>query len=111
MGNAFLEFLGDNPNTRLLEVLITGREFDYSLTDLAKNAGIGWSTLHRVFPRFETQQIMVQTREIGRAKLFKLNQQNEEVQKLVEIYDNLLVKQLELQKSTVAIKIYRKKRS
>ncbi|MDD5163848.1 MAG: hypothetical protein PHD95_06630 [Candidatus ainarchaeum sp.] len=105
MGNAFLDFLGDNPNARLLEFLITGRELDYSLTDLAQNAGIGWSTLHRIFPAFEKQGIVVKTREIGRAKLYKLNQKNEEAKKLVEIYDGLLQKQLLLAEEKAAIKI------
>lgn len=95
MTNAFLEFLGDNPNTRLLLFLITGREFDYSLTDIAENAGISWTTLHRIFPGLEKQEIVVKTREIGRAKLYKLNQQNQEVKKLVVLYDSLLKKQLE----------------
>ncbi|MBI4044805.1 MAG: hypothetical protein HY392_03790 [Candidatus Diapherotrites archaeon] len=95
MANLLLDFLGDNPNTRLLEFLITGREFDYSLTDMAKNAGIGWSTLHRILPRLLKQEIIIETREIGRAKLFKLNQKNEEVKKLTELYDSLLTKQLE----------------
>jgi len=105
MVNAFLEFLGDNPNTRLLEFLITGREFDYSLTDLAENAGIGWSTLHRILPRLEKQGIVVKTREIGRAKLFKLNQRNKEAKKLIEIYDGIIKKQLELAEEKEAIKI------
>ena len=95
MANAFLDFLGDNPNARILEFLITGREFDYSLTDIAKNSGVGWGTLHRIFPRFEKQQIVVKTREIGRAKLFKLNEKNVEVKMLVSLYDSLLLKQLE----------------
>ena len=104
MGNAFLEFLGENPNTRLLEFLITGREFDYSLTDLAENAGIGWTTLHRILPKLEKQQIVVKTREIGRAKLYKLNQQNKEVKKLIEIYDGVAKKQLEQIEKKQAIK-------
>ena len=107
MASLFLEFLGENPNTRLLEFLITGREFDYSLSDLAENAGIGWSTLHRIFPRLERQKIVLKTREIGRAKLFKLNRGNEEVKKLVALYDSLLKKQLEQleEKQTQAIKV------
>ncbi len=104
MENAFLEFLGNNPNTKLLEFLITGREFDYSLTDLAENAGIGWSTLHRILPRLEKQGIVVKTREIGRAKLYKLNQQNEEVKKLISIYDGIIKKRLEQLEEKEAIK-------
>jgi len=94
MESAFLNFFGDNPNSRLLEFLITGRDFDYSLTDLAENAGIGWTTLHRIFPLFEKQGIILQTRTIGRAKLFKLNLQNDEVKKLINLFDGLLAKQL-----------------
>ncbi|MFH1587997.1 MAG: hypothetical protein ABIA76_01505 [Candidatus Diapherotrites archaeon] len=93
--NLFLDFFGDNSNSRLLEFLISGRDFDYSLTDMAGNAGISWSTLHRIFPSFEKQKIVIKTREIGRAKLFKLNQENEEVKLLLSLYDSLLNKQLE----------------
>ncbi len=89
-------------NTRLLEFLITGREFDYSLTDMAENAGIGWSTLHRILPGLEKQKIVIKTREIGRAKLYKLNQQNQEVKGLIKIYDGIIKKQLEkIEKKTV----------
>jgi len=95
MDSAFLEFLGENPHTKLLEFLITGREFDYTLTDLAENAGIGWTTLHRIFPIFEKNLIVIKTREVGRAKLYKLNQKNTEVKKLILLYDSILKTQLE----------------
>ncbi|MFH1696141.1 MAG: hypothetical protein ABH850_07010 [Candidatus Micrarchaeota archaeon] len=105
MGNAFLEFLGDNPHTRLLEFLITGREFDYTLTDLAENAGISWTNLHRIFPVFEKRKIVVKTREVGRAKLYKLNQQNNEVRKLILLYDSIIKSQLERLEEKQAQKI------
>ena len=95
MASLFLEFLGDNPRTRLLDFLITGRELDYSLTDLSENAGVSWTTLHRVFPNFEKQKIVVKTREIGRAKLYKLNMENDGVKILIKLYDKLLKLQLE----------------
>ena len=95
MKSTFLDFIGDTPSTRLWDFLITGREFDYTLTDLAENAGISWSTLHRIMPNFEKNKVVVQTREIGRAKFYKLNQANEEVKKLIVLYDSLLEKHLE----------------
>ncbi len=108
MVNAFLEFLGDNPHTRLLEFLITGREFDFTLTDLAENAGISWTTLHRIFPVFEKREIVIKTREIGRAKLYKLNQKNNEVKKLILLYDSILKSQLERleEKQTIKVKAH-----
>lgn len=105
MENAFLEFLGNNPHTRLLEFLITGREFDYTLTDLAENSGISWSTLHRLFPVFEKRKIVIKTREVGRAKLYKLNQKNDEVRKLILLYDSIIKSQLERMEKKQAQKI------
>ena len=45
----FREALGDTPVIRVIEFLIEGRELDYSLTDIAENSNIGWTTLHRIW--------------------------------------------------------------
>lgn len=90
----FVNFMGDTPAIRLVDFLITGREFDYTLTDLATKAGMSWSTLHRVFPRFIKNSIVVETREVGRAKLYQLNQSNPVVKKLVDVYDTLLMQEI-----------------
>ena len=86
----FREFIGDNPTTRLLEFLIEGRSFDYTLTELAEKSEISWKTLHRIFPRFIKMKIVKQTRTVGRAKLFTLNTENPRVEKLIELFDILL---------------------
>ena len=94
--NVFLEFVGDSPVNRLLDFLMTGRDFDYTLTDFAKKSGISWSTLHRIFPRFVKNKIVLQTRVIGRAKLYKLNTKNIVVQKFIALHDTILLQQLVL---------------
>ena len=86
----FREFIGDNPTTRLLEFLIEGRFFDYTLTELAEKSGISWKTLHRIFPNFIKAGIVKKTREVGRAKLYTLNTKNPRVEKLIELFDKLL---------------------
>jgi hypothetical protein len=50
------------------------------------------------------QEIVVKTREIGRAKLYKLNQKNEELQKLVSIYTGLILKQIKQIEERSAVK-------
>ena len=85
----FLDFIGDSPTTRLIEYLIIGKDFDYTLTDLM-NAGVSWSTLNRIFPNFLKNKIVVQTRIIGKIKLYKLNVQNPLVKKLVELFDSII---------------------
>ena len=86
----FREALGDSPVIRVLDFLIEGRGLDYSLTDIAENANIGWTTLHRIWDKLVQFNMIVPTREIGRAKLFKLNDRNPAVEKLIKLYDTLL---------------------
>ena len=86
----FREALGDSSVIRVLDFLIEGRGLDYSLSDIAENSNIGWTTLHRIWDKLVQLNIVVPTREIGRAKLFKLNEKNPAVKKLINLYDTLL---------------------
>jgi len=90
----FIKFIGDTPYVRILDFLITGREFDYTLTDMANKAGISWTTLNRVFPEFIKNRIVKETRAIGRARLYKLNLENEIVKRMVNLYDLIILNRL-----------------
>lgn len=87
--------LGDSPVIRVLEFLIEGRGLDYSLTDIAENSQIGWTTLHRIWDNLEKTKVVVPTRVIGKAKLYKLNLDNPAVQQLVKMFDTLIYLQTE----------------
>ena len=82
----FREALGDSPVIRVLDFLIEGRGLDYSLSDIAENSNIGWTTLHRIWNKLEKFEMVIFTREIGRAKLHKLNIQDPTVQKMVKLH-------------------------
>ena len=89
------ETLGDTPVIRVLDFLIEGRGLDYSLSDIAENSSIGWTTLHRIWDKMLKLEIVKPTREIGRAKLFKLNEENPSVKELIRLYDTLLYQHTE----------------
>ena len=89
----FLDVVGDSPRMRLLQYLIEGRDFDYTLTDLT-NAGVSWGTLHTEFPKLLNYELVVKVREVGRAKLYKINKLNPIAKKLIEFYDFLMQKEL-----------------
>lgn len=89
----FLEHIGDNPRMRILQYLIEGRDFDYTLTDLL-NAGVSWGTLNTLVPKLLELGIVLKTRKIGRATLYKINQDNVAVKRLIDLYDNLLLEKL-----------------
>ena len=90
----FLEHVGDNPRMRILQYLIEGRDFDYTLTDML-NAGVSWGTLNMLVPKFAELGIVVKTRKIGRATLYKLNQNNVAVKQLIGLYDKLILENLD----------------
>ena len=101
----FLDYMGDNPRMRILQYLIEGRDFDYSLTDML-NAGVSWGTLNSIVPKLAELGIIVKTRKIGRATLYKINQNNVIVKQLIGLYDNLILEKLNhLEAKTKKLKI------
>src|SRR3989338_6604410 len=91
----FLGHVGDSPRMRLLQHLIEGRDFDYTLTDML-NAEVSWGTLHRLIPKFLALGIIVKTRKIGRATIYKLNQENAVAKQLIALYDALILDKLKV---------------
>ena len=80
----FQEYFGDSPYIRILDFLIQGQDFDYSMTEIAGQSRVGWSVFTRVWTRLLEKNIIMQTRVIGNAKLFKLNKENIFVKKLIK---------------------------
>ena len=91
---------------RVLDYLLTERQLDFSITDMAENAGIGRATLYRIWDSLIKNDIIIHTRDIGKAKLYKLNAENDKIKKLIEIYDMLILEDLrkrsEKQKTRIA---------
>ena len=87
--SSFVEYFGEYPWIKVWDFFLSYRDFDYSLTDIAENAGIGWATANRIFPKFVRMKIVIKTRQIGRAKLYKLNEKNPIVKKMIEVYNTV----------------------
>ena len=90
----FIELFGDSPTINVLDYLLTERELDFSISDMARNAGIGRATLYRIWDDLIRNEIIMATRTIGKAKLFKLNKDNTKIKKLIEIDDALMIEDL-----------------
>ncbi len=101
----FVEFMGDSPMMKVMDYLITERELDFSITDMAENAGIGRATIYRLWDGLIKNEIILHTREVGKAKLFKLNTKNEKIRKLIEIYDMLVVEELKKRSETPKLEV------
>ncbi len=84
--SAFRRVFGNSPLIRVLDFLLEERRtFDYSLTEIAKNSDVAWSTLHGIFPELKKLGIVKETRRIAQAKLYKLNEESPIVQELIKL--------------------------
>lgn len=83
--SVFVEIFGSNPVIKVLDFLITFSNFDYPLTEIAKNSGVSYSTLQTFWYKLEKNQIVVLTRRVGKSDLFKLNTSNPAVKELIKL--------------------------
>jgi hypothetical protein len=63
----------DSSIAKLLDFFTLYRDFDYPKTEISKNSGVSWKTLYRLWPLLEKYDLVIKTRQIGRATLYKLN--------------------------------------
>lgn len=73
-----LEWLiSGHASAKLLDFFITYRDFDYSETDIAESSGVSQRTVFRELPKLESAGLIKFTRNVGRAKMFKLDSESE----------------------------------
>lgn len=101
----FLKAFGiKSPVLRILDFLMDNKAYDYSKTDIAKGAGISRTTLSSAWENLEKNGLVKETREVGRAKMYKLNLDSPVVRKFIEL-DNaicdLYASQLEKQEAVL----------
>lgn len=88
--SALVRVFGDSPIVRVIDFLLTERGlYDYTLKDIAENSKVSFVTLQGIFPRLEKIGIVKMTRRIGKAKLYRLNEKNVLVQKLIKLDEEI----------------------
>jgi len=80
-----VEMFGESPVIKIIDFFIDNPLFDYSKEDLIKNIGISKVTFYKYFALLEENGIVNETRKVGKAKLYKLDEKNEAVKKMKEL--------------------------
>lgn len=89
-----MQTFSDTSINRVLDFLIVYEDFDYSMIKIARKAGVGCSTLKLFWNELEKIKIVVNTRVIGKAKLYKLNTKNIIVLQFKKLYWTTVEKQM-----------------
>ena len=82
----FLKILSETPQLKVLDFLTVNDDFDYSMTDIAEQSEVGYSTLKIFWNKLEKERIVTNTRTVGKAKMYKLNLTNPVVKKFRDLY-------------------------
>lgn len=90
-----MKLFGTSPTVKVLDFLLTAREFDYSKKEIAENSVISYNTLNSIWSELLGNKVITKTRRIGKQDLFKLNQENKEVALLVKFFDSLLTESID----------------
>ena len=93
--SAFLETHGDTARNRLWSFLIVHQEYDYSMKDISKFTGVSYSALKYLIQDFLRTKLIIQTRTVGRSKMYKLNLTNPIVDKFIDFYWAVIESQIE----------------
>ena len=83
--SSFVLVMGNTPFVRVIDFLLENRPFDYSKTQITKNSDVGWSTLHGIWKILDKNKIIKQTRVVGKSQMYRLNEENPVVRKLIEL--------------------------
>ncbi len=86
----FVEFFGDYPIIRVFDFLIENNIFDYSKKDICRAANVSWNTLETFWKKLEKKGVVVFTRKVGKARMYKLNAKNSLVKQLIELDNRLM---------------------
>jgi Fe2+ or Zn2+ uptake regulation protein len=87
--NAFMEALSKSPQLKVLTILAQRPQEELTKTEIAQRAGIGRTTLYRVWNDLEKMKAIAPSRHVGAVTLYRMNPQSPVVQSFLNITKSL----------------------
>jgi len=79
----FKDIFGNSPEAIILDFLADHLNYDYTISDISKNTGIGSSTVHKIIRTFLEKKLVIKTRKSNVLTFYRLNLDNELVQAML----------------------------
>ena len=95
--------LGDSPKLRIIDFFLDNPLFDFTKKEVIEALGMSKQTFYKYFPDLEKYGIVVVSRRIGRAKLYKINLKHPLVEMLRK-YEEKISQQI-AEKEAMAVKL------
>ena len=84
-----IQILGETTFTKVLDTLLDHPTYEYTKTELAEVNDISRSTLYRIWDKLEELNLLTPTKKVGSSQLYKLNTENNLVEKLYKFEKSL----------------------
>ena len=97
MVSIFLKLEGNTVRNRIWNFLIVHSEFDYSMKDIAKFSDVSYTALKEIWKEFIKRKIVTNTRNVGKAKMYKLNRETPQVEKFIGYYWSIIDSEIDKQ--------------
>ncbi len=75
-----LESVFPGSTSKIMDFLATFKDWDYSISDIAKHSGLSFKTAQGEIKNLEQQGVLARTRIVGKAIMFKLNLESKQAQ-------------------------------
>jgi hypothetical protein len=86
---AFMDVLSKSPQFKVLTILAQRPQEELTKTEIAQKAGIGRTTLYRVWADLERMKAIAPSRHVGAVTLYRMNSQSPVVQSFLNITKSL----------------------
>ncbi|MEM4246408.1 MAG: winged helix-turn-helix domain-containing protein [Candidatus Bathyarchaeia archaeon] len=84
--------LGNSPKLRILDYLLDYKLNDFTKKEIIKALGMSKLTFYKYFKDLEELSLVIASRKIGRATLYKVNLENPMVKMIIEYETKLSLK-------------------
>ena len=101
----FKEIFGNSPQTKILDFLADHPDYDYSISEIAKNSQVSRPTVYKIKDILLKKGLIIHTREQGNSPLYKLNLDNKLVQVILK-FDFEIAKRIADIESQESVKKY-----
>jgi len=100
LGDSLLiKSFGYSPKLRMIDIFLTSPYFDFSKEELVRELGMSKQTIYKNFKDLEELGIVKVSRQVGRAKMYRINMENPLVKRLDEIITELSLQIAEQEKA------------
>jgi predicted transcriptional regulator len=80
---------GDHAIVKIIDFLLENNEQDHTKDEISRMVKVSRAQIHRIWPRLTELDLVVETRRIGQAKLYKVNIDSPIIKSLEDLSQNL----------------------